>query len=73
VGRQKSERKVRRRKRKMDEGEKRECNLPFLGFVPYLKIQSWAGEMTQWLRALTVLPEVLSSNPCNYTVAHNHL
>jgi hypothetical protein len=33
----------------------------------------WAREMAQWLRALTVLPEVLSSNPSNHMVAHNHL
>jgi hypothetical protein len=33
----------------------------------------WAGEMAQWLRALTALPEVLSSIPNNYMVAHNHL
>jgi hypothetical protein len=32
-----------------------------------------AGEMAQWLRALTGLPEVLSSNPSNHMVAHNHL
>jgi hypothetical protein len=31
-----------------------------------------AGEMAQWLRALTVLPKVLSSNPSNHMVAHNH-
>jgi hypothetical protein len=31
-----------------------------------------AGEMAQQLRALTVLPEVLSSNPNNHMVAHNH-
>jgi hypothetical protein len=35
--------------------------------------QAWAGEMDQQLRALTALPEVLSSIPSNYTVAHNHL
>jgi hypothetical protein len=29
--------------------------------------------MAQRLRALTVLPEVLSSNPSNHMVAHNHL
>jgi hypothetical protein len=29
--------------------------------------------MAQWLRALTVLPEVLSSSPSNHMVAHNHL
>jgi hypothetical protein len=33
-----------------------------------------AGEMApQWLRALTALPEVLSSNPSNHMVAHNQL
>jgi hypothetical protein len=32
----------------------------------------WAGEMAQWLRALTVLLKVLSSNPSNYIVVHNH-
>ena len=26
-----------------------------------------------WLRALTALPKVLSSNPSNHMVAHNHL
>jgi hypothetical protein len=32
-----------------------------------------AGEMAQQLRALTALLKVLSSNPSNHTVAHNHL
>jgi hypothetical protein len=32
-----------------------------------------AGEMAQRLRALAALPEVLSSIPSNYTVAHYHL
>jgi hypothetical protein len=33
-----------------------------------------AGEMAQWLRALTAaLPEVLSSIPSNHMVVHNHL
>jgi hypothetical protein len=32
-----------------------------------------AGEMAQRLRALTALPEVLSSIPSNHPVAHNHL
>jgi hypothetical protein len=27
----------------------------------------------KWLRALTVLPKVLSSIPSNHVVAHNHL
>ena len=32
-----------------------------------------AGEMAQQLRALTALPEILSSNPSSHMVAHNHL
>ena len=32
-----------------------------------------AGEMAQQLRALTALPEVLSSIPSHHMVAHNHL
>ena len=32
-----------------------------------------AGVMAQWFRALTTLPEVLSSDPSKYMVAHNHL
>jgi hypothetical protein len=31
-----------------------------------------AGEMTQWLRALTALPEALRPIPSNHMVAHNH-
>jgi hypothetical protein len=34
--------------------------------------QLWAGEMAQWVRALTALPKVLSSNPSNHMVVHNH-
>jgi hypothetical protein len=33
----------------------------------------WAGEMAQQSRALTALLKVLSSNPSNHMVAHNHL
>jgi len=33
---------------------------------------SGAGEMAQWLRASTALPEVRSSIPSNHMVAHNH-
>ena len=29
--------------------------------------------MAQWLRALTALPEVLSSIPSNHKVSHSHL
>jgi hypothetical protein len=32
-----------------------------------------AGEMAQLLRALSALPEVLSSNPSIYMVTYNHL
>ena len=32
-----------------------------------------AGEMAQRLRALTALPQILSSNPSNHMVTHNHL
>jgi hypothetical protein len=32
-----------------------------------------AGEMAQWLTALTAFPEVLSSIPSNHMVGHNHL
>lgn len=38
-----------------------------------IKICYRAGEMAQRLRALTVLPEVLSSIPGSHMVAHNHL
>ena len=31
-----------------------------------------AGEMAQWLRSLTALPEVLSSIPSTHMVAYNH-
>jgi hypothetical protein len=31
-----------------------------------------AGKMAQWIRALTALGKVLSSNPSNHMVAHNH-
>jgi hypothetical protein len=31
------------------------------------------GEMAQWLRAMTDLPEVLSSTPSTCMMAYNHL
>jgi hypothetical protein len=37
------------------------------------KTNQSAGEMAKRLRALTALPEVLSSTPSNHMVAHNHL
>ena len=30
----------------------------------------WVGEMAHWLRALTALPNVLSSIPSHHMVAH---
>jgi hypothetical protein len=41
--------------------------------ITFKMVSCWAGEMAQWLRALTALPEVLSSVPSNHMVAHNHL
>jgi len=43
------------------------------GFCNITKVELRAGEMAQRLRALAALPEVLSSNPSNHMVAHNHL
>ena len=37
------------------------------------KNNSGSGEMAQWLRALTALPEVLSSIPSSHMLAYNHL
>ena len=37
------------------------------------KTLNLSGEMAQQLRAMTTLPEFLSSVPSNYMVAHNHL
>ena len=45
----------------------------FTNQIVWWAIENQAGEMTQRLRALTTLPEVLSSNPSNHMVAHNHL
>ena len=36
-------------------------------------IDDGAGEMSQWLKALTALPKVLGSIPSNHMVAHNHV
>jgi hypothetical protein len=37
------------------------------------KKRNRAGEMAEWLRALSALPEFLSSIPRSHMVAHNHL
>jgi hypothetical protein len=42
-------------------------------FATLKKIIFRAGEMAQRVRALTALAKVLSSNPSNHMVAHNHL
>jgi hypothetical protein len=40
----------------------------------YIKEKFRASEMAQWVRALSaLLLKVLSSNPSNHMVAHNHL
>jgi hypothetical protein len=47
---------------------------PILGSATsFYKKNILAGEMAQWLRALTALPDVLSSNPSKRMMAHNHL
>jgi hypothetical protein len=35
-------------------------------------LKPFAWGLTQWLRAPTALPKVLSSNPSSHMVAHNH-
>ena len=40
--------------------------------VVHNKAVHGAGEMAQRVRALIALPKVLSSNPSNHMVAHNH-
>jgi hypothetical protein len=41
--------------------------------MDFIRQSPWAGEMAQRLRALTALPEVLSSIPSNHMEAHNYL
>jgi hypothetical protein len=50
-----------------------ELNYLRWGKNPQIIFTAGAGEMAQWFRALTALPEVLSSFPSNDMVAHNHL
>ena len=42
-------------------------------FATQKAVMVGAGEMAQWLRALTALLKILSSNPSNHVVVHNHL
>jgi hypothetical protein len=48
-------------------------NIKIIDLVTRAQFILWAGEMAQWLRVLTTLPKVLSSNPSNHMVANNHL
>jgi hypothetical protein len=52
-----------------------QCGHSFLHFIVtgQRESQTMTREMAQQLRALTALPEVLSSNPSNHMVVHNHL
>ena len=46
---------------------------PAQAFKAYIKMTTrGVGEMAQWVRALTALLKVLSSNPSKHTVTHNH-
>jgi hypothetical protein len=49
-------------------------SLIFLNIVIFVVLRQKfrTGEMAQWVRALTALPKVQSSNPSNHMVAHNH-
>jgi hypothetical protein len=38
-----------------------------------MKKYKWTGKMAQQVKALTVLPNVMSSNPSSHMVARNHL
>jgi hypothetical protein len=44
-----------------------------ISLLCYVNKKLQAGEMAQWLRALIVLPKVLSLIPSNHMVVHNHL
>jgi hypothetical protein len=46
-----------------------------LSFIPNEsgKARAGAGEMAQQVRALTALPEILSTIPSNHRVAHKHM
>ena len=52
---------------------KGQCLLRLLAASKFKHVNSAAGEMPQWLRGLSALPELLSSIPSNHVVAHNHL
>ena len=52
-------------------GQTPDTEVPTIEYI--LKIQFYGLDTWQRLRALTALPEVLSSIPSNHMVAHNHL
>jgi hypothetical protein len=64
-----------------EQGMVREHGLKMLEGLNYLrviqefslKVSFGAGEMAQWVGALTALPGVLGSEPSNHTKAHNYL
>jgi hypothetical protein len=45
----------------------------FDGRIMIQILSFWAGEMAQWLRALTAITHVLISIPSNHMVIHNYL
>jgi hypothetical protein len=49
------------------------CAVGCSQYLIRVKVKQRAGEMALRLRALTALPEVLSSIPGNHMLAHNHL
>ena len=61
--------KEKEREREREREREKEKEKERVGF----KSEGEGLEMAQWLRALTALPEVLSSIPSNHMGAHNHL
>jgi hypothetical protein len=62
--------------RKSKKGQARDASsdLPSVATEPSFKeLKLGAGDMAQWLRALTALSEDISSIPGNHMVAHTHL
>jgi hypothetical protein len=49
------------------------CEFNSVNSTASLKDKPGAGEMAQQIKALTALPKVLSSNPSNHMVVHNHM
>jgi hypothetical protein len=52
---------------------RQKCQLPKESKMKLKEAAAGPGEMAQRLRALSALPEVLSSIPSNHMVAHNYL